>query len=456
MRLKLVSRAALALLCTFVLATCAQDVNGPAIEVWYGPFQVFGQNGVPQRWVDILGNVADPAGVANLTYSLNGGPQTPLSRGPDRKRLEKNGDFNIEIDLASLTVGSVNNVVITATDTLGNTSTANVVIRYEGGSIWPLPYFIDWSSVSEMRQVCQIVNGQWTIESGTIRPVVTGYDRLVAIGDIGWGDYEVTVPITIHRFDPGKTGGVGIVLRWDGHESWGSEQPNTGWYPLGAYGYYENTYRTKKGTYSPRLLIRGGNTGKVLAQDASSLTIELGVPYVFKMRVETVPILGPRYSLKVWKEGLPEPAQWNLTAQQSFADPMNGSMVLVSHHADASFGDVAVVPATDTIAPVVSNIRATAGDTWAAIDWDTNEPATSSVAYGLTATHELGIVSDATPVTGHRIMLQGLSSNSEYRYRITSVDGSGNLASITDLTIQTSPRDPASLAISDVPVVAGH
>jgi regulation of enolase protein 1 (concanavalin A-like superfamily) len=45
----------------------------PVIDVWYGDNQTFGQLGVPQQWINILGNVSSAAGLATLTYTLNGG-----------------------------------------------------------------------------------------------------------------------------------------------------------------------------------------------------------------------------------------------------------------------------------------------------------------------------------------------------------------------------------------------
>src|SRR5690349_19578509 len=44
----------------------------PQVNLWYGNYQTFGAKGVPQQWVNILGNVTSPVGIAMLTYSLNG------------------------------------------------------------------------------------------------------------------------------------------------------------------------------------------------------------------------------------------------------------------------------------------------------------------------------------------------------------------------------------------------
>jgi len=56
------------------------------INLWYGNYQTFGANGVPQQWVNILGNVTS-AGGTMLTYSLNGAPEVNLNWAPTHPRL---------------------------------------------------------------------------------------------------------------------------------------------------------------------------------------------------------------------------------------------------------------------------------------------------------------------------------------------------------------------------------
>ncbi len=235
----------------FVTSSTKRAIERPwggVIDVWYGSHQVFGHLGSPQRWVNILGNVSDADAFASVTYSLNGGPELPLSRGPDTRRLLSPGDFNIEILCADLIQG-LNYVVITATDYLNTVTSENVTVGYVGGNTWPRTYFIDWSSAKSVQDVAQIVDGLWTLEADGIRPVVAGYDRVVAIGDVQWDNYEVTVPITIHEIDrggfvwPSVGPGVGIFLRWPGHTDWGGWQPTIGWKPHGAgarYGFEKN------------------------------------------------------------------------------------------------------------------------------------------------------------------------------------------------------------------------
>ena len=43
------------------------------INLWYGDDQPFGQHGVSQRWVNVLGRVKGPAPIVKLDCTLNGG-----------------------------------------------------------------------------------------------------------------------------------------------------------------------------------------------------------------------------------------------------------------------------------------------------------------------------------------------------------------------------------------------
>jgi len=409
----------------------------PVIDVWYGSHQVFGHLGNPQQWVNILGNVSDPDGMASLTYSLNGGPESPLSIGPDARRLASEGDFTIEIAYTDLISGS-NQVVITATDDFSNQAVETVTVEYVSGNVWPRPYSIDWSSVEEIQDMAQIVDGLWTLEADSIRPVVLGYDRIIAIGDMTWDDYAVTVPITIHGVDPvyeypSNGAGVGILMRWNGHVDWDGSQPRYGWYPMGGMGWY-----AWESGGSNRLCLFG-NRARLIAQDTSR-TLDLGVAYNFKMRVETIPDQGGLYSLKVWEASEPEPPEWDFFGQEGLDDPQNGSLLLMAHHVDASFGDVTITPGPfdDTIPPIISDIQLMRRETSATIAWVTNEPATSSVAFGLSPVYENGSVTDDMLVTQHAITLTGLISQTLYHYQVTSVDGSGNASSSADLTFKTS------------------
>jgi hypothetical protein len=112
----------------------------PVIDVWYGADQYFGHLGNPQIWINVLGNVSDPQRtITSLDYSLNGGLFLPLSIGSDTRRLYDEGDFCIEILYTDLQDG-INEVVIRATNDLGQVTEETVTVHYEVGNVWPLNF----------------------------------------------------------------------------------------------------------------------------------------------------------------------------------------------------------------------------------------------------------------------------------------------------------------------------
>ena len=95
------------------------DTTGPGHRHVVRPRQVFGRNGLPQPWVNVVGNVRDGDGLSSLHYSLNGGVPKDMGLGSDTRRLQDPGDFNADIRTSALTAGD-NRVVFTAKDMLGH------------------------------------------------------------------------------------------------------------------------------------------------------------------------------------------------------------------------------------------------------------------------------------------------------------------------------------------------
>lgn len=418
-----------------VVATdAASGIGAPVINVWYGDHQRFGQLGVPQPFANILGNVSDPQGVAGLTYRLNGGPAMPLSRGPDNRRLALLGDFNAELELSELNPGA-NQLLLTAWDAQGNAGQKEVTVEYFDGTSWPRDYTIDWSSVSQVPDVAQVVDGLWSLESDSVRPVVLDYDRLIGIGDLTWDDYEIEVPIRMHfidpaGFEPPSTAPlVGLILRWPGHQDWDGSQPRWGFLPLGGLAMFRWN----------RLEIMG-SAGSLIAQDNSGKTLSLEVPYILKFRVE-----GHTYSFKAWMQGTPEPLAWDLVADDPLG-PTHGSALLVAHHVDVSFGDVTVRPGP--FAPPgaleIDSIDVTPGDNWAIVSWQTNQPAQGRVDFGTTASYGQS-VSASESSTSHEVVLEGLQADTSYHYRVTATEG-GSLDSSEDRTFMTAAAGGAGIS----------
>jgi hypothetical protein len=289
--------------------------------------------------------VHDPDGIASLQYSLNGSAWRALSIGPDNRRLEAPGDFNIELNYAEVAQG-FNEVRIRATDTLGKVSEKLVTVDDRSGSVWPLPYTADWSSAANINDIAQVVDGHWTLGNGTVRPVVLGYDRLIAIGDVTWANYQVTGSITVHSIDPAGYSppsnglGVAIALRWQGHVNWTNSQPNIGYWPLGTLAWYK--WRPDGSEY---FTLEGNRSNKV-SRDTSGLRLILGSTYTFKVRVQTQPDGLHLYQFKVWLAAQPEPPNWllQITNGNLADDPTHGSMLLIAHHVDAAFENISIEP----------------------------------------------------------------------------------------------------------------
>lgn len=412
--------------------------EGPIVDIWYGDTQTY-TIGRAQEWCNVLGHVEDADGISAMSYSLNGGADVPLAvEGyslpgvAGSPRLQNTGDFNVEIDCDDLQSGS-NQVIISAVDNavLPNTTTRLVTLEYDPNAYWPETYNVDWStltSIEEISSVAHVVDGKWELFGGGLRTAEPGYDRLVAIGDVAWDDYEVLVPIT---FNGGLNGGAGILMRWNGHtdDPTAGTQPHTGYYPLGAIGWMLNGqlqfYTNRDGTPSN-----------------PSVTVESGDQIMLRMRVTTLPNGAGFYQIRIWEVGTTEPTDWQLeyTADQQGNDPTNGSLMLIVHQIDVTFGNVEItpiIPPDDETPPVITDVDVTPSDTTAYIDWTTDELATSIVNFGLDTNYG-ETVQDLALTTSHELELTDLQSNTTYFYEITSADANENAASFTGSFMTTA------------------
>lgn len=315
------------------------------IDIWYGDHQRFGQHGSPTRYVNILGSVHAPQGIHAIGYTLNQTVFKPLPFGPTAFRLRGKGDFNVEIDRNDLGEGD-NQLFVTAVDKAGEMITQLVTIEYTAEHEWEMPCQVDWNGAASINDMAQVIDGRWFRDGKGVRCSEISYDRLIAVGDISWRDYCVTVPITIHRYDdepscfvwPSHGHAVGILLRFSGHEDWGDIKPNRGYLPHGAIGWYRRNPQT--GIY--RLEIYSGADGTFLAEDTSGKTLDLGKTYIFKFAVQSHDESPSEYSLKVWSEDENEPDDWDLVATNHQGELSTGCMLCVAHHTEATYGDIKV------------------------------------------------------------------------------------------------------------------
>ncbi|MFH2136531.1 MAG: fibronectin type III domain-containing protein [Patescibacteria group bacterium] len=113
-------------------------------------------------------------------------------------------------------------------------------------------------------------------------------------------------------------------------------------------------------------------------------------------------------------------------------------------------------PGTDSTPPIISNLRVVnILQTSATVLWDTNEPATSRVNYGLSASYGSSAVGDLSGfVTSHRVDLVGLTANTIYHFNVVTADASGYTTTTADDIFQTlSGLDITAPVISGVQVI---
>jgi LmbE family N-acetylglucosaminyl deacetylase/regulation of enolase protein 1 (concanavalin A-like superfamily) len=217
--------------------------------------------------------------------------------------------------------------------------------RYEfnGKRVWSRPYTTNWTSNASIAHQAQILEGQWRYDNGGVRPLTTGFDRALLIGDTGWINYDVKAPITIHSFDPttGQGAAVGLALGWQGHTGWG--QPRHG-HPGGGLCLYARAGSDP----DPFKLQLGYSPGPVDDTTLASkdMSLAYGTTYMFRFRQQGVSAGLTRYSCKVWRADQAEPAAWDLTADipdwPGTTGQRSGSAVLLAHETDSTFGNATV------------------------------------------------------------------------------------------------------------------
>ncbi len=111
---------------------------------------------------------------------------------------------------------------------------------------------------------------------------------------------------------------------------------------------------------------------------------------------------------------------------------------------DRTFETVAVTLALEEIAAF------DIGPTWAVIAWESERPASSQVEYGPTDAYGFQTPLDDQLVSDHEVLLNGLTENTLYHYRVISIDGNGVGAVSDDGTFTTLEID-----VTGPPVLGG-
>jgi len=127
----------------------------------------------------------------------------------------------------------------------------------------------------------------------------------------------------------------------------------------------------------------------------------------------------------------------------------SGRTYTASANATDTAGNGMTAPATsefttaDTTGPVISAVSASGSGTTAIVTWTTDESSTSVVAYGTSPGSLTSTATGASGVTAHPTNLTGLTENTRYYYRVTSVDQSGNSTTSPATTTAPAQYTPA-------------
>jgi hypothetical protein len=420
---------------------------------WYTGPLTFGKLGTPQRFVNILGNVTDPVGLDTVSYRLNGGAPVVLTLGPDSRRLQKPGDFNIDLTYSALQAGS-NTVLVTTKNIFGEQTTNTITVIDSSKRVWPLPVTVAMSSAKSLTDSVQVVDGRWTVSGGAAQIQERGYDRILAIGDTAWKDYDAVVRLKVMGLDtslvayaaPSNGPGIGLLMRWAGHTNDPNpgRQPLEGYLPIGASATlsWTSLTRQKWEMFGNNLRLRDAKSAPVL---------QLDTMYLFRMQVMTLTGQGGFYRFKVWKASQVEPAAWLMSAQESLTDPQYGSMLIVAHHVSCSIDHVSVGPIPqDLTAPQLSGISKESAATSAYITCATDEPARVRISYGTTTGYGKTAFVDTVKRTDHALFVTGLTPSTTYHYSIEATDNAGNTSTTADATFSTAaPATPTTLVADD-------
>ncbi len=312
-------------------------------EIWYGNHQLFGNAGFSQPMINIIGQVSNHNDLHTLSYIFLR-KRNPLPIGPSAFRLAEPGEFNIEIDRTSLAPGDYNLDII-AMYKNGDVIRKEVCFRLENINV-PLPFHVNWPDVKNIQDVAQVVDGKWEITDKGLRNINVGYDRAVVIGDSSWKDYDLTAEFTLHSVSdnpntfvwPSMHVAMHIAVRWQGHEDWGDIYPRRGWSGFGALFSFD--YRKDK---QEKMVWIYDQIERRSIKTSLPYSIETGRPYILRARVFSRPGKTSVYKMKLWQQGEPEPAEWELEAEGRPGEPEKGSVLLVSHHADISFRSLKII-----------------------------------------------------------------------------------------------------------------
>ena len=116
---------------------------------------------------------------------------------------------------------------------------------------------------------------------------------------------------------------------------------------------------------------------------------------------------------------------------------------------------------TDTTPPIISSVSASTTTTTAAITWTTDELTGSQVEYGTDINYGTSTAWENDPTSGtsmgvvtHSVTLTGLTSGTEYHYRVKSKDAAGNVAVSPKNTFTTGTTNGTTTTDTTPPIIS--
>lgn len=329
-----------------------------AINIWYGKTQFFGNNGSPQRQLNILGNIS--GSVDKFSYSLNGGENHNLSIGPQKplevRRLYNLGDFATEIfqDNPNILLGS-NQVIFEAVDYSQNTLLDTVLLNYSREDA-KYPISIHWTEIDTLQKAIQVIDGYWKITDRGIRSdkLHIGYDRCFAVGDTTLSNYEIRTTVRVNAFYPKDSypsfgAGFGILTGWRGHTNNDTPGLRTqilqllypeDWQPYVGFTPYDGLFLVTPDDDNFSLNFSRNDYDLSYEEKVNFNTSET---YSIIVQCENLNENNREYSFKIWKSDGKEPKKWNFKkVYEREHIKKNGSILFIAHHADMTYGDITI------------------------------------------------------------------------------------------------------------------
>jgi len=211
-----------------------------------------------------------------------------------------------------------------------------------------LPLEIDWAKVKNIKDVSSVIDGEWKVIGEGLQTSKFGYDRLIALGDLEYQNFDVVMRFRVDEVNPdgwdypSGSPGVGLILRWQGHSDFPKAgwQPKSGWLPMGAITWI----RWAEDLEGPSYQILEGNNGSVLVSKKMDKEPIIGVWYTMHAQVESLETGDSIYRMNVWKDEEDEPVGWMLEGQ--FPSVSSGSIGILAHEVMITVSETFVYPLT--------------------------------------------------------------------------------------------------------------